>query len=249
MKLAAKIEAFVAEQGLVVGDRLPAERVLAKRLGVSRPRLREAIQQLVSRGIVVSRHGGGTFVADRTAPLLEQALRPLEPLIRRDRGYWQDVMELRKALDPEAAFYAARRAGAEDRSRIAAALEDMQAAAGSSPDLQASADVAFHLVIAEASQNIVLRQVLAGLSALLRESISESLAELHAHPQQMAALQQQHHAIATAILAGNAEEARRAMTEHLAFVETSLRSIEQDASRIKRRKASINTPLKPGSRP
>ncbi|MDE1929688.1 MAG: GntR family transcriptional regulator, partial [Burkholderiales bacterium] len=57
--VAGDLETRILEGSLKPGDRLPAERALAAELGVSRPSLREAIQKLVSKGLLVTRHGGG----------------------------------------------------------------------------------------------------------------------------------------------------------------------------------------------
>ena len=97
------------------GERLPAERQLAERLGVSRPSLREAIQKLASKGLLHSRQGGGTYVAaapqdNVTDPLMEMLLQ------HPDARY--DVLEVRHALEGQAAYYAALRATDDDRQRI-----------------------------------------------------------------------------------------------------------------------------------
>ena len=63
-EVCAQIETLVLEGVLRVGDKLPGERELSRRFDVSRPVLREAIKQLEMRGLVVTRHGGGTFDAD-----------------------------------------------------------------------------------------------------------------------------------------------------------------------------------------
>ena len=57
-----RLEAMILEGSLKPGQRLPPERELAERFGVSRPSLREAIQKLAARGLLTSRQGGGTFV-------------------------------------------------------------------------------------------------------------------------------------------------------------------------------------------
>ena len=56
--IVSQLEALIFEGSLQVGERLPAERALAERFGVSRPSLREAIQKLVAKGLLVSRQGG-----------------------------------------------------------------------------------------------------------------------------------------------------------------------------------------------
>lgn len=233
--LTDRIEALIEARGLVSGARLPPERALAVELGVSRSRLREAIQQLVSRGIVVSVQGGGNFVAEPAAAIpLERAMRSLDPLVRMDHGYWRDVMELRKSIETDAAYHAALRADDADKARLEAALEAVCAAGGDDPALHSRTDAAFHTTIAEASHNLVLQQVLTGLSELLRASMAESLGRLYRLPRAVEALADQHSAIAAAIIAGRPDEARLAAANHLAFVEDSLRFIEDDAARARR---------------
>ncbi len=67
--IVAQLEAMILEGTLKSGERLPAERVLAEQFGVSRPSLREAIQKLVAKGLLVSRQGGGNYVTERWARL------------------------------------------------------------------------------------------------------------------------------------------------------------------------------------
>ncbi len=62
-----RLEGMILEGTLTSGQRLPAERALAEQFGVSRPSLREAIQKLVAKGLLVSRQGGGNFVAESLA--------------------------------------------------------------------------------------------------------------------------------------------------------------------------------------
>ena len=65
--LAQRLRAFIDEQRLQPGERLPAERQLAQQLTVSRSSLREALQKLISEGVLISRRGGGNFIAERPA--------------------------------------------------------------------------------------------------------------------------------------------------------------------------------------
>lgn len=235
-EVADRIERRIAEAGLVPGARLPPERQLAIELKVSRSSLREAIQHLVSRGILRSRQGGGTFVADPRAaegPII-RALEPLAPLVRGDAGFWRDVMEVRRSLEGDAAAFAALRAGEAEKARLDAALVAADASVGADAALQARADAALHTAIAEASRNAVLLQTMAGLNAVLEASISESLARLYQLPGSAEALRGQHRDLVAAIRDGRAEDARRDAVRHLDFVEESLRSIEDEAARERR---------------
>ena len=234
-KLSDEIEALIVRDGLEAGARLPSERKLAADFGVSRSRLREAIQQLASRGVLTARQGGGTFVAVPSAPSsLDRALSPLSQLARMEPGYWQDVMEIRKSLDGDTAYCAALRAGDEDRARLTEAFERICKADGADALTQARADAAFHMAVAEASHNAVLRQVMAGLFDLLQHSISASLEKLYRLPRTAHALEDQHRLIFEAIVAGRADDARDAARRHLDFVEDSLRLIEDAAARERR---------------
>ncbi|MVA22965.1 FCD domain-containing protein [Agrobacterium vitis] len=247
MSLTERIEAMIAERQLSPGDRLPPERSLAAEFDVSRSRLREAMQQLISRGVVVSRRGGGTFVAIEDAAqslerALERALKPLLPMVQGEAGYWRDVMEIRKSLDTDAAYYAALRATDLDKERMKVAFAAMSAAEGGNPQSQARADAAFHMAIAEASHNIVLRQIVAGLSELLQHSIAQSLMQFYRQPDLAPALERQHCLILDAILAGQPDEARKAAADHLAFVEENLRIIEDNRAREQRASEALQRP-------
>lgn len=240
--------------GLAAGARLPAERQLSAALGVSRPKLREAIRQLVSRGVLTSRQGGGTFVADPAAalpmvPSLGQAFSPLASLARSEPGYWRDVMEIRRMLDPDTAYYAALRAGPADRERLCAAFDAVSQAGTGDPGRQARADAAFHMAVADAAHNAVLRQAMAGLFDLLRDSISESLAKLYGLPTTADALDAQHRAILDAILAADADGARAAARRHLDFVEDSLRRLEEAAARERRSSLALTRTAQRKDRP
>lgn len=248
--LAEEIETMIAARGLEPGERLPAERALAVELGASRSRLREAIRELVSRGVVTSRQGGGTYVAEPGAGLaFGRVLQPLGGLVRVETGYWRDVMEIRKSLDTDAAFHAASRATAADKTRLVAALQAVTDAENADPAIQAQADAAFHMAIAEASHNAVLRQVMAGLFELMRISIAESLTQLFRLPKTVETLDRQHREIVAAILAGEPEKARAAVAAHLAFVEDGLKHLEEAAARERRAAAALDTILQEDARP
>jgi GntR family transcriptional regulator, L-lactate dehydrogenase operon regulator len=243
VSLGRRIEELIADRGLKPGDRLASERVLAAELGVSRSHLREVIQQLISRGIITSRQGGGTFVANRTGlQSLQEALKPLVPLVQGDAGYWHDVMELRKSLDTDAAYYAALRANDTDKTNLVRSFEAMATVDADDPVLQARADAQFHIAIAQASHNIVLCQVVSGLSELLAQSITESLKRFYRQSGFADELSQQHSAILEAILAGEPDKARHAMVLHLAFVEDKLRIIEDGRAREQRSAEALKRP-------
>jgi DNA-binding FadR family transcriptional regulator len=215
-----------------LGERLPAERALAEQFGVSRPSLRESIQTLISRGLLVSKPGGGTFVENDKPHAAVPCSSPLIELFRENPEYRFDVLEIRHALEGNAAWYAALRATDDDKQNIREHYEQMIALHGSEdPMEEARADAAFHLSIVEASHNLVLLHVMRGLFELLQNSISHNLDKLYAVPRVFEPLKEQHHELMEAVVASKPERARKAAQEHLAFVEDSLKSIDADEAR------------------
>ncbi|WEF24701.1 transcriptional regulator LldR [Paracoccus sp. S3-43] len=232
-QIADKLEQIIAARRLKAGDRLPAERKLAEDLQVSRSSLREGIQRLASRGVLVSRMGGGTYVAEPSPGWSNDAIfAPLESLMLGDPEYRFDVLEIRHALDGAAAWHAAMRATPQDKDRLRESFEHMIAMHGSDdPMAEARADAAFHLAIAEASHNLVLLQVTRALFDLLQVNISQNLEKLYTLPKVFEPLSAQHRELLEAIVAGDAGRARQAAHVHIDFVHTSLKTIDEDEAR------------------
>lgn len=235
VSVADRIEALIAAHNLTPGDRLPSERQLAADFGVSRPTLREAIRQLASRGVLTSRRGGGTFVgAPDSSDPVRSALLPLASLARSEAGYWRDVMEMRRLIEGETAYFAALRADEADRARLCTAYQGVVNAPADDVESQARLDAAFHMAVCTAAHNVVLQQVMAGLLGLLEASISQSLRRLYHLPGILAELNDQHRDILDAVIGGDADSARDAAGRHLYFVEQRLALIEDDAQRQRR---------------
>lgn len=225
-QIAEQLEAMIADGRLTPGERLPAERVLATRLEVSRPSLREAIQKLNSRGLLSTRHGGGTYVCEVLEPAF---VDPLLALLKEMPESRFDVLEIRHALDGTAAYYAALRSTDEDRETIKQRFKEM-IEMHNSPDPmdEARADAAFHLSIVSASHNVVLMHVMQGLFTLLQSSISHNLEGLYTKPRVFEPLSLQHERLMNAIVEGDPERARNAAQAHLVFVEESLQQIDRE---------------------
>jgi len=242
-QIARQLEEMIAEGTLKPGERLPAERKLAERLGVSRPSLREAIKKLASKGLMESRQGGGTYIKTT----LEDGLtNPLLDLLQQHPESRFDVLEVRHALDGQAAYYAALRATDTDRERIRRAYEHMIDLHHNSanPMDEATADADFHLSICEASHNIVLLHTMRSLFIVLQRTIKHNLDKLYTIPRVFEPLSNQHEALMRTVIDGNPDAARKAAQTHLVFVEESLQEIDQEQARHERflRQASILEP-------
>ncbi|OQX32579.1 MAG: hypothetical protein B0D96_13360 [Candidatus Sedimenticola endophacoides] len=231
-QIASRIEGLIANGNLEPGQRLPSERDLAGRLGVSRPSLREAIRKLNSKGLLTTRRGGGTYVNNPEPGFVD----PLLELLRDRPESRFDVLEVRLALEGSAAYHAALRGTGQDKAGIRERFERMMACYSDGDPLEAArADAEFHLSIIEAAHNPVLLHVMRGLFTLLLDSIHHSLDRLYTLPKVSEPLRNQHRRLFEAIDEGDADKARRAAREHLHFVEQSLQQIDRAALREQRR--------------
>jgi len=218
--VAAELERRILEGSLKPGDRLAAERNLALELGVSRPSLREAIQKLVSKGLLTTRHGGGTFVTDR---LEAHFADPWQDLVKGHPLLHRDLLEFRQMLESEAAQLAADRATDVDLKRLDVAYAKLEQAYGGA-DLAAciDADVEFHQVVAEAAHNVLIGHLSASLMRVIHGHVSNNLEHLHARPQRWDQLRSQHRAIWEAIREHKPREAAQAASDHIEFVRQSM---------------------------
>ncbi|MBL8582483.1 MAG: FCD domain-containing protein, partial [Rhizobiaceae bacterium] len=216
-EVVAQVEALVLEGVLRVGDRLPGERELSRQFDVSRPILRDALKQLETRGLLATRHGGGTYVADVIGQVFA---RPVVELIAANAKANADYFEFRRDMEALAADYAARRATADDKSLLAGIMGRMEAAHESCDfDEEASIDVEFHSAISECAHNIVLLHTLRSCYRLLSEGVFANRRLVFDLPGAREALLAQHRAIFDAIILGDATAARNAAADHIAFVE------------------------------
>jgi len=192
------------------GERLPAGRELAARLGVSRVTLREALKSLQDAGFVESRRGryGGTFVAAALPPA-PAAGAPQEDI--------DDVLTLREVLETGAAAAAADRAlTPQVRRHLRSCLDDCAAA---DPGEYRRRDSRLHLAVAEATGSPSLVSAVADV----RSKVNLMLDAIPLLTPNIEHSDAQHAAIVTAILDGNPTAASLAMTEHLAGTAALLR--------------------------
>ncbi len=195
------------------GEALPAERDLAARFAVSRDTVREAIKSLADAGFVVSKRGryGGTFVCETLPPrgvanAVEEAAQPHEEITAAEID---DVLGLREILETGGARASAARP-------LAAAERDMlwmrlQETAESPVEDYRRLDSRLHLTIAELAGSPSLVPLIADN----RTRVNELLDRIPLLEPNIAHSNQQHRAIVSAILTGDAELAESSMREHL----------------------------------
>ena len=211
------LEQMIVEGSLHPGQQLPSERELANQLQVSRPSLREAIKQLVERGLLISKHGGGTQVSEAAGL---QFNHPLTLLLLRDAQGQEDLLEFRHTLEGNIAFLAAKRATDLDKDMLNHAYQQLQDSHASDEGiLEASADAHFHLTIAAACHNRVLLHTMRALFDVLATNVHQNLVLASASPISRAKVRQQHHDLYQSIIDGQAEQAREAAHAHMNYLE------------------------------
>lgn len=227
-QIAERLETMIARGDFAPGDRLPAERLLAASLDVSRPSLREAIQKLANKGLLRTRPGGGSFVTEAADP---KFVDPLVDLLKKEPASRYDVLEIRHALEGIAAYHAAMRATDDDRRNVRRRFEAMiELHSAGEHEAEILADAEFHLSIVQAAHNEVLLQVMRGLFGLLQSSIGQNLDQLYTVPRVFEPLSHQHENLMRAVVDGDPQRARAAAQEHLVFVEETLHRLDQEAA-------------------
>ncbi len=201
------------------GAALPAERILASRLGVSRSSVREAIRVLEHTGALDVRTGSGTYVVDGASGAVA-ILRARAALSGEHSPL--DVIAARKALEPTCAEVAAGQRHDADIEATGQILAE-HAELARRGESTAEVDLGFHLAVAGATRNPVLLMLVERLVEIMRRRPWADLKHrTRAEPGSAERDVREHRAVLTAVAKGDAAKARRAMTKHLASVERDL---------------------------
>jgi GntR family transcriptional repressor for pyruvate dehydrogenase complex len=204
-EVASQLEAEVLSGGLEPGAKLPSERELALRLGVSRPLVREALRSLVERGLVEISPGRGTFV---TAGTSASAARPLGSHYLRQKVTPYHLIEVRTIIEPAAARLAAERATDAEIAALGHAVE--QVGTVESVLDRARWDITLHALVARMSHNPVIETTFESIATLVFELMLRS----HSDPKVMAVTTPFHEAVYAAIRDRDPDRAYEAMRGH-----------------------------------
>ncbi|HVC24227.1 MAG TPA: FCD domain-containing protein [Acidimicrobiales bacterium] len=223
----AEVVDIVLSGEIAPGTTLPAETDLARRIGVSRLTLREAIQALVKKGMLDPQHGRGTFVR----PV--ENWSPLDPtlLAARARFLGEDVaeglLEARRIVEVAAAGLAARRRNARHVGALEEHLGRMRAAAAQENlDLWVAADVRFHEVVLEAAGNPVVAALFGAIGDVMLEVRRQTSAQQARWRRAITA----HESVLRAVEAGDPAAAEDAMARHLSETEEDMRATRRRIS-------------------
>ncbi len=223
------------------GERLPSERVLAEQLDTSRPSVRAALSKLESQGLIIRVQGGGTYVSDKVETSFSD---PLLALFQENEDFKYDVLEYRHALEEACCFLAAEKATPEEKQNIKQKYDEWLVLheALNGPEVEAEADLAFHLSIAEATHNYILPHAMKSSLKMIEESVTANLKTLYRAPERRKKIVEQHTAMLNAILAGDGDAAKASVRNHLDFVRTEIEKADiqqQRESRLNKSKAIL----------
>lgn len=216
--VAQQIQRLIVDGALRPGERLPPERELSARLGVSRSSVRDAIRILELAGLVVPRQGEGTVVADLSP---ETVAAPIASILVRKRELVAELLDVRKMIEPALAARAAERATDDDVAALEAVVrrQEERARRGEST---IDEDGEFHYRIALAARNGVVRKVLDVLMQLLRETRARSLQtpgrprrSLEGHERILEAIRRRDPAAAEAAVRRHLEEVEQIVMKRL----------------------------------
>ncbi|AWD22616.1 FCD domain-containing protein [Pseudogemmobacter blasticus] len=214
-----QIEQLILRGILRPAERLPPERDLAERLGVSRPSLREAVAELSERGLLVARAGSGIFVADVLGAAFSPAL--IELFASHEEAVF-DYIAFRRDLEGLAAERAATLGSETDLRVVDAIFAKMETAHHKrDPSDEAELDAQFHMAIIEAGHNVIMLHMMRAMFDLLKQGVFYNRQIMFRNRTTRDQLLDQHRAINTALQARDPVAARAAVASHLAYVEAA----------------------------
>ncbi|GAB6180106.1 FadR/GntR family transcriptional regulator [Desulfotomaculum defluvii] len=227
-EVAGYIKNLINTGQLKSGDRLPTERDMAENLGVSRTVIRDAVKTLAGIGLLEVKHGVGIFVATPDGNMVGQHL---SQLLHYHQDTLEYIYEVRILLEKAAAAWAAERCTPEEYIKLKSLLEEARTIDEADyPERFAELNHNFHLLVAEASQN----PVIAILTENILDMMDRNTIETHLIPGRAVRSIDEHERVLTAIIEHKADEAKKAMEQHLSSVLTTLRKKNNEQKDIEK---------------
>ena len=209
-QIAEQLRALISQGEFAAGTRLPAERDLAKQLGVSRPSVREALIAMEVEGWVEVRTGSGVYVQDRSM----RTQRADGPSIKLTEWGPLELIRARRVVEGETASMAAAQARRKDRDAMRAAIDAMITDANRGV-LPLDGDRAFHTAIVEACGNVVLIETVQSFWDSRRGPLFTRLTGYFETMKSWQSAITEHEAIFAAVCAHDGAAARTAMHAHM----------------------------------
>jgi GntR family transcriptional repressor for pyruvate dehydrogenase complex len=214
-EIADRIRVLILDGTFPAGQALPAERALAERFGVSRGSIRDAFRTLETIGLLVTRHGQGTFPQELD---VNRLIAPLASVLSYHFELQDELLDVRRMFEPAVARVAATRVTDEDLADLERILDAQRGKlqTGRSAIVE---DTAFHHVLARATRNRVVVSIMATLNDLLVESRKLTLKQEGRPGRSILG----HEAVVSALRQRDAGAAAEAMREHIDQIADILR--------------------------
>ena len=206
-KLSEELLNYIRSENLKPGDRLPNESILAKKMGVGRSSIREAMKLLASRNIVTIRQGSGTYIS-QTPGMVDDPLG--FSFIADKQKLAQDSLEVRFLLEPAIASLAAQNASEEDIALLRRLCQEVEDLVQLGPD-PTQTDIEVPTASALSSKNVVVPRLIPVINSAI-----PLLIELTGNTLKQETIDT-HRALTDAIAAHNAAAAHDAMYLHLVY--------------------------------
>ncbi len=219
--IVASIRREILEGRYTFGERLPAERMLAQHFTAARGTVREALRQLEQMRLVRRRAGSGTYVAFREPSESDGVAQSTSPL---------ELIEVRRGIEPHMVRLAILHASAHDVSRLGNALRDVEHA-GTDPEQFSRADEAFHLALAECSQNPLMIWLYRHINDVRGQTQWSARKDRILQPQRIAEYNAQHFAIYRSVEIRDMDTALATITGHLDKARADLMGMESPRRR------------------
>ncbi len=203
------------------GDRLLPERLMAEKLGVSRPSVREAYCVLEMVGILESRVGSGTYLISKK-DIGPGFLEQIERISRKEESPYE-ILEVRKIIEPEIVLAAIRNAAPQDIREMERLLAKMKAEIRHDGKYATKTDTEFHLKLAKMSDNMVLVNIMHYIVRLMQEQLWNRIVD---GPEAGPKLVQQdlefHEKIVEYVKTGKTDRLRSYMVEHFTEMQKAI---------------------------
>jgi GntR family transcriptional repressor for pyruvate dehydrogenase complex len=206
-EIADRIRVLILDGTVPAGEALPAERALAERFAVSRGSIRDAFRTLETIGLLVTRHGQGTFPQELD---VDRLIAPLASVLSYRHELQDELLDLRRMFEPAVAHAAATRVTDEDLADLERILDAQRKKlqTGRSAIVE---DTAFHHVLARATRNRAVVSIMATLNDLLVESRTLTLKQKGRPVRSILG----HEAVVAALRERDAGVAAEAMRDHI----------------------------------
>lgn len=220
-RIIEELEASIVGGALPAGGRLPTEEELAVKYGASRAAVREAVQVLKARGLVLSRRGSGSYVADDAgARTLHESLDRYTAM-RGDAQAYVELMDLRLLVETFCVRKVAAGSSEEPRLKVSQCLVRMEEA-GDDLKRFGEEDIAFHQAIVDGAGHVLFSTIFRGLLPGLGRRFALLT---YTDPALIKRTMEDHRRIVTALDARNADKAEASLRAHLTWSRENLENL------------------------